>query len=104
MAMARRRAGFVGSLGAAALLLAAAAASSGGVGPGGRVGSGVGVSAPSTTVNRLDSNLLDDPGRTIGPTLAAVAALDPVDAADAVEGGDGQDVPFSSQSRFRVVS
>lgn len=102
MAMARRRAGFVGSLGAAALLLAAAAASSGGVGPGGRVGSGVGVSAPSTTVNRLDSNLLDDPGRTVGPTVAAVAALGPT--VDAAEGGDGQDVPFSSRSRFRVVS
>jgi len=41
----------------------------------------------------LDSNLLDDPGRTIGPTVDAVAALGPT--ADAAEGGDGQDVPFS---------
>jgi len=86
---------------AAALALTAAATSSGGVGPDGQiVGSGVDGSGQPTTVNRLDSNLLDDPSRTVGPTTAAVAAIDTVDA----DAGLSGDVPFSSRSRFRVVS
>ncbi len=64
-------------------------------------------------VNRLDSNLLDEPQRAVGPTVAAVAAIDGsspdagrADSPDGDNGPDSEDgeAPISRRSRFRVVS